>query len=95
MSDPIQHMHAALSRGLAIHHQPQPVKLAPKPPLPPIKIDPEEVRSGRSCIRKKPYASAQEANEVMNQQEAVNPGLKLYAYKCQTCHKWHLTKSKP
>ena len=95
MSDPIQQMHAALSRGLAIHHQPQPVKLAPKPPLPPINIHPEEIRSGRTCYRKKPYASAQEANETLNEREATSPGLKLYTYKCQTCHKWHLTRIKP
>ncbi len=94
MNDPISQMHAALSKGLVHHRQVAsvPAKRERPTPLPP---DPAKLRSGRSCHRKTPYGSAQEATEALDECESNNPGLKLYLYKCATCHRWHLTKSKP
>ncbi len=91
--DPLKHLDKALKRGLKRTAPPAPGPKSPKPePVPP---SPEEVQSGRTCYRKTPYMTAQDAANRLRVNEAENPGLKLYYYKCATCHRWHLTRSKP
>lgn len=92
-ADPLKHLDIVLKKELK---SVAPSAPAPKPVKPnPVPASPEEVRSGRTCYRKTPYLTVQEAKNRLRIKETENPGLKLYYYKCAICHKWHLTRSKP
>ena len=87
MSEP-NHLERALQ---AIPRTP-PIISKPNKPIPPT---PEEIRSARTCHTKVPYPTAQAAKNKARINESLEVGLKLYFYRCATCHRWHLTRTKP
>jgi len=44
------------------------------------------------CSDKRKYANEREAKETAEYQMLINPDLQLATYKCELCHKWHLTR---
>lgn len=51
--------------------------------------------SPQTCGEKRRYKNESEAKKVAEEQELLNPGLKLRTYKCILCDGWHLTRHNP
>jgi len=50
--------------------------------------------SPQTCGEKRRYATKTEAERVAEEQQLLNPSLRLRVYKCVVpgCHGWHLTR---
>lgn len=60
----------------------------------PVKHQPFRLSPTNICDNKKSYISKSEAQKSASYQSNLNPEIKLSAYYCPDCQKWHLTRSK-
>lgn len=47
------------------------------------------------CSHKNAYANKANAQQLAERAMLEQPNIELSAYRCESCHKWHLTSKKP